>query len=161
MDPVPVLAPVAVAAALTLFSLLTFGLAVQLFVALAGRPVRRRRGPPGFWAGAGVMATVTLVTAAAHLTQIVVWAAAFVLCGTPADPEAALYYSAQSYTAVGYGDVPVAPRWRLLGPLEAVNGLLFFGLSTAAMFAVLNHLVAARLGPGTRRARVPATEELT
>jgi hypothetical protein len=59
--------------------------------------------------------------------------------------ETAFYISAQNYTALGYGDIVPSERWRLLGPLEAINGLLLFGLSTALMFAVLNSLVTHRL----------------
>jgi hypothetical protein len=36
--------------------------------------------------------------------------------------ETAFYFSAQNYTALGYGDVVLSQRWRLLGPLEAING---------------------------------------
>jgi hypothetical protein len=59
--------------------------------------------------------------------------------------QQAFYCSAQSYTAQGYGDVHLSERWQLLAPLEAVNGLLLFGLSTAIMFAVLSSLIANRL----------------
>ena len=59
--------------------------------------------------------------------------------------ETAFYFSAENYTALGYGDVVLSGQWRLLGPLEAINGLLLFGLSTAVMFAVLNRLVTSRL----------------
>ena len=55
------------------------------------------------------------------------------------------YCSAQNYTALGYGDIHLSERWQLLGPLEAVNGLLLFGLSTAIMFSVLSNLIAKRL----------------
>ena len=53
--------------------------------------------------------------------------------------------SAQNCTALGYGDVLLSQGWRLLGPLEAINGLLFFGLSTAVMFAIMSQLIAQRL----------------
>jgi hypothetical protein len=46
---------------------------------------------------------------------------------------------------LGYGDIHISERWQLLGPLEAVNGLLLFGLSTAIMFSVLSNLIARRL----------------
>jgi hypothetical protein len=58
--------------------------------------------------------------------------------------EKAFYFSAQNYTTLGYGDIGISDRWRLLGPLEAINGLLLFGLSTAAMFAALSRLVSGR-----------------
>ena len=67
------------------------------------------------------------------------------LVGDTVSFETAFYSSAQNYTALGYGDVVLTGPGRLLGPLEAINGLLLFGLSTAALFAVLSRLVAGQL----------------
>src|SRR5439155_18484061 len=92
-----------------------------------------------------VMMLVTLITALMHLIEIALWAIVFLLCGEMATFETAFYFSAQNYTALGYGDIALSARWRLLGPLEAINGLLLFGLSTAVMFAVMSHLIANRL----------------
>jgi hypothetical protein len=50
-----------------------------------------------------------------------------------------------SYTSLGYGDIVLSGQWRVLGPLEAINGLLLFGLSTAVMFAVMSHLIMDRI----------------
>ena len=88
---------------------------------------------------------VALITAAAHLTEIALWAVVFLLCGEISTFEKAFYFSAENYTALGYGDIVLSERWRLLGPLEAINGLLLFGLSTALMFAVMSRLIANRL----------------
>src|SRR5262249_12257910 len=77
--------------------------------------------------------------------QIALWAGAFVLCGAISEFERAFYFSAQNYTSLGYGDVLLSDRWRLLGPFEAINGLLFFGLSTALLFTIISQLVANRL----------------
>jgi hypothetical protein len=99
----------------------------------------------GFWTSVPIMMTVSLVTAAAHLVQIALWAVVLLLCGEIVSFQQAFYCSAQNYTALGYGDVHLSERWQLLGPLEAVNGLLLFGLSTAIMFAVLSRLIANRL----------------
>ena len=92
----------------------------------------------GFWTSVPIMMTVSLVTAAAHLVV-------YLICGEIVSFPRAFYCSAQNYTALGYGDVHLSERWRLLGPLEAVNGLLLFGLSTAIMFAVLSRLISNRL----------------
>jgi hypothetical protein len=91
------------------------------------------------------MMIVTLILAAAHLAQIALWALALLLCGQVSGFERAFYVSAQNYTTLCYGDVLLPERGRLLGPLEAMNGLLFFGLSTAVLFAVMSHLIANRL----------------
>jgi hypothetical protein len=69
---------------------------------------------------------------------------AFVLdiSGAVADISAAIYSSAGSYTTSG-SDIVLPPQWRLLGPFEAVDGMLMFGVSTAFIFAVVNRLIHA------------------
>ena len=83
--------------------------------------------------------------AAAHLAQIALWAVAFLLCGQVSTLETAFCLSGQNCTAFGYGGVLLSERWRLLSPLEATNGLLFFGLSTAVLFALMSQLIAKHL----------------
>ena len=126
-------------------SVLCYAMAVAIIVGLVERVLGGGLGDPRFWKSVAVMMIVTLITAVAHLIQIALWALAYLLCGEMATFETAFYFSAQNYTALGYGDVVLSQRWRLLGPLEAINGLLLFGLSTAVMFAVLSHLITNRL----------------
>ena len=59
--------------------------------------------------------------------------------------ERAFYHSAVNYTSLGYGDIVMSESWRLLGPLETMDGLLLFGISAAIMFAVLSLIVPQRL----------------
>jgi hypothetical protein len=128
-----------------LASLLSYGVATALIVQLVVRLLHTDCAGLVVWKNVAVMTAVSLVTALVHLTQIALWALALLLCRAAATFEAACYCSAQNYTALGYGDFVLPQRWRLLGPLEAINGLLLFGLSTAVMFAVLSRLIATRL----------------
>jgi len=124
---------------LTLLALAAAGLVRFLL------PVVRRvtiRAP--FWGGAAVLGTALLGLLATALAQIALWGAAFVLCGEFADFEDAFYHSAVNFTTLGYGDIVMSRRWRLLGPLEAVNGSLMLGLSAAMLFTVLGQVAEAR-----------------
>jgi hypothetical protein len=67
-----------------------------------------------------------------------------ILCGEFRQFEIAFYCSAVNYSTLGYGDVLLTTSWRLLGPLEATNGALMFGVSAAMVFAVIQRLVLAR-----------------
>jgi hypothetical protein len=125
-----------------LVSLVCFAMTTTLIVNLALRLIRVALG---FWKSVAIMMIVSLVTAAAHLIEIALWAAVLLIRGEFASFHRAFYCSAQNYTALGYGDIHLSERWQLLGPLEAVNGLLLFGLSTAIMFSVLSNLIARRL----------------
>jgi hypothetical protein len=67
-----------------------------------------------------------------------------VICGEFSDLGLAYYHSVGNYTTLGSRNVIMAPAWRMLGPLEAANGMLIFGVSTAMIFAVIQRLAQAR-----------------
>jgi hypothetical protein len=101
-------------------------------------------------AGAGALIDLTIVALVilfafvAHLIEIALWAEVLVLCGEFQEFATAFYCSAVNYTTLGYGDLLLTPSWRLLGPLEATNGALMFGVSAAMVFTVIQRLVRAR-----------------
>ena len=72
---------------------------------------------------------------AAHVIEIWVWAIFYFFVGEIQTWESALYFSTSSYTTVGYGDLILSEEWRLLGSIEAINGMILFGWSTAFIFA--------------------------
>lgn len=72
---------------------------------------------------------------ASHIIQIWVWAIFYYSVEEIQTWESALYFSTSSYTTVGYGDLILSEEWRLLGSIEAINGMILFGWSTALLFA--------------------------
>ena len=74
-----------------------------------------------------------MLLALAHLVDIALWALLYCLCGEFAEFEGAYYHSAVNFSTLGYGDIVMSIRWRLLGPLEAMNGIVMFSLSTALL----------------------------
>ena len=62
--------------------------------------------------------------------------------------ESALYFSASSYSTVGYGDVVLPANWRMLGPVESIIGVLMCGISVSVLFATVTRLVS-RHGPSS------------
>ena len=80
----------------------------------------------------------------AHLIEIALWAGLFVICGEFKQFAVAYYHSAVNYSTLGYEDVVMSQSWKLLGPLEAANGALMFGVSTAMIFAVIQRLILAK-----------------
>ncbi len=103
----------------------------------------------GFWGGVLILKLTVLILLASFLTQIALWAAVFMLCGEFTSIETALYHSGVNYATLGYGDIVMSPRWRSLGFLEAVNGMLMGGLAAALLFSVMGRLYPA--SRGTRR----------
>jgi hypothetical protein len=128
-----------------LVSLLSYSMATAILVHLVLYLFRRGYVGLGFWKNIAIMTIVSLATALVHLIQIALWALTILMCGSTSTFENAFYCSGQNYTALGYGDFVLSERWRLLGPLEAINGPLLFGLSTAVMFAIMSRLIATDL----------------
>jgi hypothetical protein len=101
-------------------------------------------------AGAGALIDFAIITLAisfafvAHLIEMALWAALLVIHGEFSEFGSAFYHSAGNYSTLGHGDLLMTPSWRLLGPLEAANGVLMFGVSTAMVFAVIQRLALAR-----------------
>jgi hypothetical protein len=72
-----------------------------------------------------------------HLLEISVWGLFYLWQGCLPDAESALYFSAATYTSVGYGDLVLPKPWRMFGPLETLTGILMTGLSTGLFFALV------------------------
>ena len=89
-----------------------------------------------------IMIATVLVLMAAHTLEVFVWSVAYAI--TNAAPENAdlTYFAFVNYTTLGYGDITPVARWRLLGPMTAMNGVLLFGWSTAVIFEVLRKTIS-------------------
>jgi len=106
----------------------------------------RRLGHAGVnsWHDTGIVTLAILFSLAAHLVDMALWAVLFLMCGEFSEFGTAFYHSAVNYTTLGYGDLRMTTSWRLLGPLEAADGMLMFGVSTALIFAVIQRLLQDR-----------------
>jgi len=80
-----------------------------------------------------------------HLIETGIWATFYYLYGLFETYETALYFSLGTYSTIGYGDVVLPDRWRLLGGIEGISGVLLCGLSAAFIFAVVNALFQTRM----------------
>jgi voltage-gated potassium channel Kch len=80
-----------------------------------------------------------------HLAETALWAVFYRVQGLFEDFETSLYFSLVSYTTTGFGDVVLPEKWRLLGAMEGLSGILLCGISTAFIFAFVNNLFRLRL----------------
>jgi hypothetical protein len=121
-----------------------------IFVTICLRQyVRFRHAPTASesqWLNILLLSMVMLLMLLSNFVQIAIWATLFRLLDEFDEFTTALYHSAVNFVTLGYGDIVMSARWRLLGPLEAANGILMFGVSTSVMTAavmdVIKHNIA-------------------
>lgn len=80
-----------------------------------------------------------------HIVETSLWAGFYYTRGLFPNFETCLYFSLTSYTTIGYGDVLLPQRWRLLGAIEGITGVLLCGISTAFFFAVMTAMFQIRI----------------
>ena len=85
----------------------------------------------------GAIVAVGPPLAALHGIEALVWAAAYVWLGALDSPQDAILYSFDSMGTLGASGLTLQPVWRMMGALEAADGMLLFGISTAYIFAVM------------------------
>ena len=144
MDQSSILLPILVGTGATICTIFAHGLTLSAVVRFVRRERRLGRAGAAFWPDFMIVAIATQMALAAHLIEIGVWAALFAACGQFHSFAVAFYLSAANYTTLGAVDVAMSRTWRLLEPLEATDGMLMFGLSTAMIFAVVQRLVLTR-----------------
>jgi hypothetical protein len=106
----------------------------------------------------GAITAMGLLLAVLHGFEAALWAAAYFWLGALGSPEASILYSVDAMSTRGASGLGLQPHWQMMGALEAVNGMLLFGISTAFIFTVMQfyyqHLVLRH-----RRAHPPGPED--
>jgi hypothetical protein len=110
------------------------GLIGRATLGVAGGILDRRHPITGFGA---IVGATTLLATSLHGLEAAIWAMAYRLLGALPDGTSAMLYSLSAITSYGHAAVTLQGRWELMGAIEALNGWLLFGLTTAFMFAVI------------------------
>jgi hypothetical protein len=89
-----------------------------------------------------VMIPTVSILMITHTFEVLVWSLAYSMVNAASAGVDLIYFAFVNYTTLGYGDVLPVERWRLLGPVTAMNGIVLFGWSTALIFEVLRRTLA-------------------
>jgi len=89
-----------------------------------------------------VMGCTTLLVSILHGTEACIWAVAYRMLGALPDTNSAVLYSLNAITSYGHINEHLDARWHLMGALEALNGWLLFGLTTAFLFAMIQKVLS-------------------
>ena len=95
-----------------------------------------------------VMGIATLAATVLHGVEASVWTGAYLVLGAMPDMRSALLYSLSAITSYGHANLFLAAQWQLMGALEALNGMILLGLTTALLYGMVQ-----RVWPVERRTR--------
>jgi hypothetical protein len=84
-----------------------------------------------------VMGASTLLATGLHGIEAGIWAAAYRILGALPDNRSAMLYSLNAMTSYGHTNLSLEAHWQLMGAIEALNGWLLFGLTTAFLFSAI------------------------
>lgn len=88
-----------------------------------------------------ILSLVMLLMLFGNILQMAIWAVLFIVLDEFKTFAQALYFSGVTFATLGYGDLVLSPGRQLLSALEAANGILMFGVSTAVMTAALSDVL--------------------
>ena len=95
----------------------------------------------GFFALTRPLLSGMIIMMFGNFVQIALWGFLFVALNEFDEPYEAIYHSAVNFASLGYGDIVMSTRWKMLGPLEALNGVLMLGMTSAALMAIMGLII--------------------
>ena len=108
--------------------------------ARAGHIFERRHPTTAFVA---VVGATTLLATCLHALEASIWGAAYLVLGAVPNEKTAMLYSLNAITSYGHENLMLSNRWQLMGAMEALNGWLLFGLTTAFLFGTIEKVWVA------------------
>jgi hypothetical protein len=93
-----------------------------------------------------VTGTATFLATCLHAIEATIWAIAYVVLGAMPNYRMAMLYSLNAMTSYGHTNLALADHWHLMGAIEALNGWILFGLTTAFLFGVIDKVWSVEKG---------------
>jgi hypothetical protein len=136
---------------------LAFHATAVVMLGIVAVRIRLRLETRGLWKLVPIMictvAVLGLLLAVVHGIECGIWAVAYLRLGALDSPRDALLFSIDSMSTRGASGLALQSHWQLMGALEAINGMLLFGVSTAWLFTVAQgywFMIAAHVAPNTQ-----------
>ena len=114
------------------------GAVIYYYVREAGQPLGARPYVEAY----GTLVRIMVLLLFAGMLQMAAWAVLYRMLGQFEDFETALYFSGVTFTSLGYGDLTLPKRLRILSAMEAADGLMMFGVISAVFMHALTHSIA-------------------
>src|SRR5271169_6237938 len=133
------MAALGIGAFMLVFLVLLHGAGLHAILVLRKRRERRlRAGRPLLVKGMFLFASTIFLMLALHIVGFMLWAYALLLMGLVPHAYDAIYFCANAYTTLGYGNVDLGPHWRNIAPIMGISGLFTFAWTTSALVTVVS-----------------------
>lgn len=139
-DPHPLLLNLSIASLMVMLTVCTHLAGLTGLIALMRRTAPQLKVQDSVMGQALLILGVVFGIFAIHSVEIWMYAVTYELLGSFRTFEEALYFSTVSFTTVGFGDLVLPERWRLVSAIEAANGFVLIGWSTAFLVSVTGQL---------------------
>lgn len=131
-------AALGIGACMLVFLVLLHGAGLHSILVFRARRERRLRvGRPRIVAGLLLFGCSVFFMLSLHVVEFLVWAFALIRMGLIAHINDAIYFCANAYTTLGYGNVDLGPHWRNIAPIMGISGLFTFAWTTSALVSVV------------------------
>ena len=117
------------------------GVSVGFVIYYYARAARRPLGARPYVEAYDTLVRIMVLLLFAGMLQMASWALLYRMLGQFEDFETALYFSGVTFTSLGYGDLTLPKRLRILSAMEAADGLMMFGVISAVFMHALTHSI--------------------
>jgi voltage-gated potassium channel len=131
-----------IATAMVALTMVTHLLGLSVLIAATRRHSRHLQSERAFALQMLILVAVSFGLFILHGVEIWTYAALYYLSGAIHSFEDALYFSTATYATVGHGELTLSRSWRILGAIEAANGVILLGWSTAFFISVVGRIRA-------------------
>ncbi len=133
------MAALAIGAFMLVLLVLLHGAGIHVIIVLHTRRVRRlRKGRPHLFTAVFLFAWAVFLMLVLHVVGFAFWAYALIILGLVPRAYNAIYFSANAYTTLGFGNVDLTDHWRIIAPIIGISGLFTFAWTTSALATVVN-----------------------
>jgi hypothetical protein len=112
----------------------------------------------GYVYNTALLSSLVILLISLHCVEVSCWAAFYTVHQCFPELRTALYFSLNTFSTVGYGDVVLNEEWRLLGGLEAMTGMLMVSWSTVLLLGLSSRMTSRRVESWTRHWQKASTD---
>jgi hypothetical protein len=133
------MAAIGIGAIMLVVIVLLHGAGLHLMLVLRQRQERRlRRERPYVFLVLLLFGWSVFLMLALHIAEFAIWAYSLLYMGLIAHAYDALYFCANAYTTLGYGNVDLGVNWRNISPIVGISGLFTMAWTTSALVGVVS-----------------------